>query len=308
MKILRIHKVLSRTIVLLSCTVIVCTDKLYGQSNQEIIFLKKQQTLAERWELERKFHKGLFVITPYKPVFVTAGRWSSNPNEQPYSENPNYSATRSINYNKYEAKFQFSLKTKVIYGMFKGKADLWIAYTQKAHWQIYNPAISRPFRELNYEPEIILNIPVHFSIAGISAKMVGLSFNHQSNGRTLPLSRSWNRIIGHIAFEKKQWYLMIRGWYRIPDEEDENPKIADYIGRGEGLFVYNLNKHQFSLQVASGLRPAYLGRGSFLLSWIFPVVNNLRAQVQYGGGYGETIVDYNHHQTILGISISLIDW
>lgn len=284
------------------------TIHLSAQDKNEALFLKKQQTLAERWELEKQYHKGVFIITPYKPVFVTAGRKSSDPNEQPTSENPAYTLPIKIDYNAYEAKFQFSLKTKVIYGMFKGRADLWVGYTQKAHWQIYNEELSRPFRELNYEPEIILNFPMKFKLLGMTGRMAGIAFNHQSNGRTLPLSRSWNRIIGHIAFEKNTWYLMLRGWYRLPDEEDENPKIADYTGRGEGLFVYNIKKHQFSLQVASGLRPKYPGRGSYLLSWIFPVVNNLRLQIQYGDGYGETLMDYNHRQSTIGISASLIDW
>jgi phospholipase A1 len=283
-------------------------SNVFGQDRNEALFLKKQQTLAERWELERTYHKGVFIITPYKPVFVTAGRKSSDPNEQPTSENPNYTLPLKINYNQYEAKFQFSLKTKVIYGLFNGYGDLWVGYTQKAHWQIYNAELSRPFRELNYEPEIILNFPLKFEIAGITARMAGISFNHQSNGRALPLSRSWNRIIGHIAFEKNTWYMMLRGWYRLPDDEDENPKVADFTGRAEGIFVYNLKRHQFSLQVLSGLRPKYPGRGSYLLSWIFPVVNNLRLQIQYGDGYGETLMDYNHRQSTIGISASLIDW
>ncbi len=49
--------------------------------------------------------------------------------------------------------------------------------------------------------------------------------------------------------------MLLRGWYRLPDDEDENPLITDYTGRGEGVFVYNLKKHQFSLVVASALRP-----------------------------------------------------
>ena len=74
--------------------------------------------MTERWELDAAHHKGVFIITPYKPVFVTAGRYSDNPNTKPTSENPLYSLPFRVAYNNYEAKFQFSLKTKVIYGMF----------------------------------------------------------------------------------------------------------------------------------------------------------------------------------------------
>src|SRR5687768_12388922 len=81
-------------------------------------FITELQTLSERWELDRANHRGIFVVTPYKPVFVTAGRRSDKPNIRPVSENPLYSQPVDIPYNNYEAKFQFSLKTKVIYGLF----------------------------------------------------------------------------------------------------------------------------------------------------------------------------------------------
>jgi phospholipase A1/A2 len=239
---------------------------------------------------------------------IRAGRWSNHPNVKPTSENPAYTLPFKVNYNHYEAKFQFSLKTKVLQGMFNHHADLWVAYTQKAHWQIYNAELSRPFRELNYEPEVILNFPVRFSILGFTGRMAGIAFNHQSNGRTLPLSRSWNRVIGHIAFERRSFHMTLRGWYRLPDEEDENPAVADFTGRGEGVFVYNIGKCQLSLIAASGLRPAHPGRGSIQGSYIFPIVNNFRGQLQVSDGYGETLMDYNHSQATIGLSVSLIDW
>ncbi|RZM19411.1 MAG: hypothetical protein EOO88_38110 [Pedobacter sp.] len=148
------------------------------------LFITSLQTMSDRWELDASHHKGVFTVTPYRPVFVTAGRRSDKPNIRPYSENPQYTQPTDIAYNNYEAKFQFSLKTKVIYGMFGGHADLWVGYTQKAHWQIYNSNLSRPFRELNYEPEIILNIPLKARVLGFDLRMAGLIFNHQSIIRT----------------------------------------------------------------------------------------------------------------------------
>ncbi|RYZ28064.1 MAG: phospholipase, partial [Sphingobacteriales bacterium] len=132
--------------------------------------------MTECWELDAAHHRGVFLITPYKPVFVTAGRRSDKPNRLPTSENPVYSQPTPINYNNYEARFQFSLKTKVIYGLFGNLADLWVGYTQKAHWQIYNSDLSRPFRELNYEPEIILNFPINWQLGGTNLRMAGVAF------------------------------------------------------------------------------------------------------------------------------------
>lgn len=200
------------------------------------------------------------------------------------------------------------MKTKVARKIFWKHGDLWVAYTQKAHWQIYNKELSRPFRELNYEPEIILNFPTNYSIGGLKGRMIGVSFNHQSNGRELPLSRSWNRIIFHAGFENKHWQLLLRPWIRLHDEEDENPAITDFTGRGEAVVVYNFKRYQFSSVMTHSLRFENGGRGSIQLNLVFPVINNLRGMVQFTDGYGETLQDYNHRQTTVGVSVALVDW
>ncbi len=279
-----------------------------AQPKMDSGFIKRSSTMAERWELGDENHKGLFLITPYKPVYVTAGRWSSNPNMKPTSENPLYTLPFKVKYNNYEAKFQFSLKTKIARKLFWGHGDLWVAYTQKAHWQVYNKLLSRPFRELNYEPEIILNFATNYKVGGLKGSMLGVALTHQSNGRTIPLSRSWNRIIFHAGFEDKHWQIMLRPWIRLKDEEDENPDIADFTGRGEAVVVRNINKHQLSAVVTHSLRTKNGGRGSIQLNWVLPVVNNFRLQLQVFDGYGETLQDYNYRQTTIGISVALVDW
>jgi phospholipase A1 len=266
------------------------------------------QTMAERWELDSATQKGTFLVTPYKPVYVTAGRRSNNPNVQPTSENPNYSLPFKVDYNNYEAKFQLSLKTKTLQNIFWGHGDLWVGYTQKAHWQIYNTNLSRPFRELNYEIEPILNFATRIPLARFKIRMLGVAFNHQSNGRTLPLSRSWNRIIFHAGLERKNWQIYLRPWIRLPDEDDENPAITSYIGRGEAVVVYELRKHEFSLIGTHTLRFGNNSRGSIQGNWVFPITGNFKGQLQVSEGYGETLIDYNHRQTTYGISVSLVQW
>jgi phospholipase A1 len=240
------RKILLNKITILSFIVSSICIKVHAQEVRDFGFLNESGTMAERWELGDNNHKGFFIITPYKPVYVTAGRYSTNPNGRPTSENPKYSLPFPIEYNNYESKFQFSFKTKMARRIFWGKGDLWAAYTQKAHWQIYNTKLSRPFRELNYEPEIILNFPTSYQILGFKGSMVGVAFNHQSNGRVLPLSRSWNRVIFQAGFERKNWQITLRPWIRLKDEEDENPAISDFTGRGETIIVYNYRKSGLS--------------------------------------------------------------
>lgn len=279
-----------------------------AQSVEKNDFLKHSKTMEESWELGKENDKGLFLVTSYKPVYFTAGRWSSNPNTKPTSENPFYTLPFKVNYNKYEAKFQFSFKTKIARRIFWGYGDIWVAYSQKSHWQVYNEKLSRPFRELNYEPEVLLNFPVKFSLLGFEAKMIGVAFNHQSNGRSLPLSHSWNRIILQAGFQRKNWQVVLRPWLRLKDAVDENPAITDYTGRGEAIVIYNKGRHQLSSVMTHSLKFKDGGRGSIQLNWVFPVINNLRGHLQLFDGYGETLQDYNHRQSTIGVGISLVDW
>lgn len=282
--------------------------KGYAQSNSLFGAQPSFQTMSQRWELDSNTRRGTFNITPYKPVYVTAGRYSNNPNMQPTSENPNYSLPFKVKYNNYESKFHISFKTKVVQGLIHGHGDIWVGYTQKAHWQVYNAELSRPFRELNYEPEVILNFATNYTLLGFKGRMLGVAFNHQSNGRTLPLSRSWNRVIFHAGFERKNWQVMLRPWIRLKDSEDENPAIADYVGRGEVLVVYDFKKLQFSLVGAHSLRAGNKSHGSLQAAMTFVIKGNFKGQVLISEGYGETLQDYNHKQTTIGLSVSLTEW
>ncbi len=295
-------------IILLLSTALLSLISVSAQDNEKSGFLRKYNKMSESWELGVENNKGLFNITPYRPVYITAGRWSNDPNEKPTSENPAYTLAFQVPYNNYESKFQFSFKTKVAKRLFWGNGDIWIAYTQKAHWQLYNEKLSRPFRELNYEPEVILNFATKYKLLEFDGKMIGIIFNHQSNGKVLPLSRSWNRVIIQAGFEKNNWKVLLRPSVRLKDEEDENPKIADYVGRAEAIVVYNAGRHQLSTVIAHSMKFENGGKGSIQLNWVLPVINNFKVMLQLSEGYGETLMDYNHRQTTIGLSLSLVEW
>ncbi|WP_224483444.1 phospholipase A [Robertkochia aurantiaca] len=265
------------------------------------------KTFSERWELDREDKKGTFRLISYKPTYFTAARWSSDPNTMPVSENPEYNVDERRDYNKWEAKFQLSFKTKVLQSFLWGYGDLWVTFTQVAHWQLYNPELSRPFRELNYEPEVLLNFPMKVDLFGGKLRMAGVAFNHESNGRDIPRSRSWNRVIFHLGYEHDKLQLYLRPWVRVGDDDDENPEISHFIGRGELTAIYTLNQHALYLVGTNNFNVSE-NRGSLQLNYLFPIQGNLRGQAQFFHGYGETLIDYNHLQTTFGIGVSFIDW
>ena len=284
--------------------------QVHAQVNTFFTNTTKMRTMTERWELDTTAIRGTFLITPYKPIYILPFRYTDMPNETPHSGNndPAYQAPPGTDFNNIESKFQLSFKTKIVQGMFGNRVDLWAAYTQVSHWQLYNNELSRPFREINYEPEIILNVPLNFKIFGFRARMAGVAFNHQSNGKSLPFSRSWNRIIFHAGFDRKDWSVYFRPWLRLSDTKDDNPDISKYIGRGDLNVIYTRNGSVYSLIASHNLDVGSKIRGNLTFSWSYPIKGNLKAYLQASHGYGETLIDYNYRQTTVGLGISLAEW
>ena len=183
--------------------------------------------LDRRWELSEESKLGLWNIRAYQPVYLLPAFWTSDKNEFPSSPNPNNTVTNKQNLSSTEAKFQISLKTKALENILGNNGDVWLGYTQSSHWQVYNAEESRPFRETNYEPEASLMFRTNYEILGLNARLLGVTLNHQSNGRSDPLSRSWNRVIFNLGFEKDNFALMLRPWYRVEEEVKDDNKAGN---------------------------------------------------------------------------------
>ena len=140
--------------------------------------------------------------------------------------------------------------------------------------------------------------------------MLGLTFNHQSNGRSDPWSRSWNRVILNLGFERDNFALMLRPWYRLEEDmpDDNNPDIKNYVGRGDMTAFYRWNDHEFSLMLRHSLKGGDDSHGAMQFDWSFPISGKLRGTVQLFDGYGESLIDYNHRATYVGVGVSLMNW
>lgn len=266
--------------------------------------------LTDRWELDPGQTRGTFLPRPYKPVYVLPVVFASAVNRKPTSGNPAASSSTEFPLQSTEAKFQVSVKAKLAEGLLFGSGDVWAGYTQSSRWQVYNAELSRPFRETNYEPEAMLVFDTDYKLLGLHGRLLGLSLNHQSNGRGQPLSRSWNRVIAMAGFEEGDWTLMFRPWWRIPESAgvDDNPDIENNLGRAEAVISKRWGRSLMSLQLRHSLRSGSNSRGSAELDWAFPIAGNLKGQVQLFSGYGESLIDYNFRQTRVGLGVSLVEW
>ncbi|MCE5233042.1 MAG: phospholipase A [Mizugakiibacter sp.] len=267
--------------------------------------------LDSRWELSPQSKLGPFHVRAYKPVYLLPAFYTSRTNQTPSSPASGHTVARTEGLDKLESKFQLSLKTKIWQGMFGDNGDLWMGYTQTSHWQVYNSDISRPFRETNYEPEAILAFRTNYDVFGWKGRLLGVGFDHQSNGRADPLSRSWNRVVFDLGLEREGWTLMLRPWIRVPESRrnDDNPDIADYLGRGDLLLVHDWGSgHELAVMLRHSLRGGDRSHGAVQVDWAFPIHNELRGHVQIFSGYGESLIDYNHRATYLGLGVSMLEW
>lgn len=266
--------------------------------------------LDGRWELARDSKLGVFNLRAYKPIYALPIFIAASTNPLPQSPNPDNNVTQWHDLQPIESKFELSFKTKIVESLFGDNGDLWGAYTQTSRWQLFNGEESRPFRETNYEPELMLVFRNRYHLLGWNGRMAAIGINHQSNGQSDPQSRSWNRIVATIGLDRENWALMLRPWWRIPEgtREDNNSDIEDYIGRGDALLVWRKGVHEVSTIARHSLRSGERSHGSLQLDWGFPLDGPLRGHIQFFTGYGESLIDYNHASTYIGVGISLTEW
>lgn len=264
--------------------------------------------LSRHWEIDPGAKAGLWTFRAHKPNYFLLGRYTDHVNDDPYDAYFNLAGDPDFSLNNVESKFQFSFKLKAAEDLFARGVDVWLGYTQQSHWQAHSNRISSPFRETNYEPEMFVTVPTDYDFLGLRGRFVNLGFVHQSNGQSHVLSRSWNRVYAQAGFEYgDNFSLLFKPWYRIPEKaaDDDNPRIADYIGDFELLASYRHANHRFS---ALGRSTFDFRRGYLQLDWSYPIYQKLRGYVQFTTGYGESLIDYDHRQSTLGIGVLLTDW
>ena len=201
----------------------------------------------------------------------------------------------------YSARFQLSFKYRLFdIGTGFGRDQPWLSgfyfgYTQNSLWDLSSE--SKAFRDTSYRPQLFWKWDRTDEKTFVDSLRVG--FEHESNGRDGPRSRSIN-----IAFIRPEWhYSFGRGHdlqfapkiYSYLDR-DENPDIQHYRGHVDWRLRYDAAGEWVATVV---VRRGTLGKGSFLLD-LSKRARDLRFgpvggyfHLQYFTGYGEDILDYN---------------
>jgi phospholipase A1 len=262
--------------------------------------------LGERWAIGLTSGETLFDIRPHKPTYILPARYTDRVNQTPKTPNQQVADFGDL-LDATEAKFQISFKFKLADMTESIGASLWAGYTQQSQWQVFNDQISRPFRETNYEPELMLAWHPDKSFGGWRWRLFNIGLVHQSNGRADPLSRSWNRLYAQFGVEHGNFMVLVRPWYRLREDagEDNNPDIKDFLGHGDLVLAWRKGSHVLS---GTGRLNASTGKGSINATWGFPLFRRVNGYVQVFSGYGESMIDYNHYQNTIGLGFSLADW
>jgi phospholipase A1/A2 len=263
--------------------------------------------LEARAEAERASMDNPFVITQHRANYLLVISQMSDPNQAPYE----FIGEDLLD--DLEAKYQFSIKAPV-YQI--GRDDLdgfYFAFTVRAWWQVFNSAISKPFRETNYEPELFYSWHPYYQLGALRILSMQLGINHQSNGQSNYWSRSWNRAIGTLVAESENYFYTLSAWYRFSEEKkkyeldpagDDNPDIHNYLGYFEFTAGTQLKRFNVSTTIRNNLR-SEKNRSYIELNVSYPISRRFDVLLQYVNGYGESLIDYNYDMERVGLGVQL---
>ena len=188
-----------------------------------------------------------------------------------------------------------------------------MGFTAVSYWQVYNGEASKPFRETNYEPELFYSWRNELTFAGFKFNQIRLGVSHQSNGQSGLRSRSWNRIFASAMFSDEDSFYYLKAWYRIKEDPkddpfdstgDDNPDITTFLGHTEFGYGTKLGSFNLITLIRNNLKTSE-NKGSVELNLSYPISERYELLMQYFNGYGDSLVDYNHHQQRIGFGIQL---
>lgn len=246
-------------------------------------------------------------IRPYKQNYLLIYSHNTSANYPAI-----YGAALGNSYQLDEAKFQISFQGDI---WKDEKFDVGMAYTQQSYWQLYNKPLSSPFRENNFEPEIFVNWKEAVPVYDVDSNY-RIGFDHQSNGSSNPLSRSWNRAYAEVRLTEpylepadSRYLISLKAWLRIPERaaNDDNPDITKYYGYWELNGRYTVGLHRFHLMLRNNLHTRE-NRGAIQFDWSWNVFGDFDSYVQIFHGYGESLIEYNQRHTRVGAGILLTNW
>lgn len=198
-----------------------------------------------------------------------------------------------------DAKYQISFKQRLTKATLPFNTYLFLTYTQKSFWKIYEE--SKPFAETNYNPA--LGIGKFFTNKDDLLRIIAVAFEHESNGKDSIYSRTWNRIsFQYMQQLTKMSSITVKGWIPFAYRED-NPDLIKYVGYGEISYsqkIYN-GRYVFDITSRKGMSWDDKGSVSAQISYRISKRNNQYLSLQYYTGYAESLIDYDQKTNMIRV-------
>lgn len=197
-----------------------------------------------------------------------------------------------------DVKFQLSIAQRLTKSRLPFDTYLFIQYTQKAFWNVFQESL--PMRDLNFNPGIGLgHLIIHHN------KYIGkgyLMLEHESNGRDSTESRSWNKVTLAVALLlTDNWETQFKAWIPIVDGK-YNRDLLKYNGIFQVAANYRTNNKRFNCGVILTKRLTWFSFNTQIeLSYKFNNNENQYLFLQYYNGYGENLLNYNEHKSMLRV-------
>lgn len=199
-----------------------------------------------------------------------------------------------------DAKYQISFKQILTRSRLPWDTYLFMTYTQKSFWNIYEESF--PFNDINFNPSIAIGKAFYDKEDRLSG-LARLSFEHESNGRDSIFSRSWNRMtLEYTTNVFKNTIASFKAWMPFAYEEG-NPDLLEYVGLGEinVSHTFRPDKLIFDIRLRKGLN--FDGKGSVRTRVYFnPFVNSISNQylmLEWFVGQGEGLLNYKKSQSMI---------
>jgi len=156
--------------------------------------------LSRQWNTRPSCESKLYRLVPYKQNYLIA-RYSNRPNNQPTSAN--FGPARAPGGRQYGTEVPVEHE-----GQGRGANRKPCRPVVRLHAAKQLADLQQherpPFRDTDYEPELILAFPLHMPLSalGLTPRMINFGLVHQSTGRPDPFERSWDRAYLQIGLDR----------------------------------------------------------------------------------------------------------
>lgn len=162
----------------------------------------------------------------------------------------------------------------------------------------------RWFRETNLrEPQLFLGFATDYQFAGWTLRDIEMGYVHDSNGRSDPTSRSWNRLYARLMAQNGNWLVEVKPWY-VVGETDDNPDISlKYMGYYRLKIGYQLGDAVLSAQGQYNWNTGY---GGAELGVSYPT-KHVRLYSRFTAVTASRLSTITLNQTRVGVGVMLND-